>query len=100
MEIRTDEHKCVMNITPEADFFIEPDDSSYRSIAFSLADKYLLAPSLSNSKAQIFSVSLPAPPLKHLCRLAIRKVITNSADLHRLNLPSRLLSYLSYNTFR
>ena len=100
MEMRADEAKCALNINPEAEFSIESDDSSYRSIAFSLADKYLLAPSLSNSRAQIFSVCLPAPPLKHLCRLAIRKVINNSADLHRLHLPPRLLSYLSYNTFR
>ena len=96
---RMNDPDCVLNITPEYKFTIDYAEGRHRSIAFALDEKYLLAPSFSRNSLQMISVRIPAPPLKHLCRLAVRQVIPKSADLKQLYLPPRLISYLSYNIF-
>ena len=90
---------CFLNITPEHKFNIDYAEGRHRSISFSHDEKYVLVPSFSNSRLQMISMPIPATPLKHLCRLAIRQVIPKSADLRQLQLPPRLISYLSYNIF-
>ena len=100
MQLTTNQPDCVLNVSPKAELVINNSEGgSNRTIGLILSEKYVLAPDFSNSKAQLFSLGLPAPPLKHLCRLAIRKVVPKSFDLIHLHLPPRLHSYLSYNTF-
>lgn len=100
MQLTTNQPDCVLNVSPEAELVINNSEGgSNRTIGLIMSEKYVLAPDFSNSKAQLFSLGLPAPPLKHLCRLTIRKVVPKSFDLIHLHLPPRLHSYLSYNTF-
>ena len=100
MQLTTNQPDCVLNVSPKAELVINNSEGgSNRTIGLIMSEKYVLAPDFSNSKAQLFSLGLPAPPLKHLCRLTIRKVVPKSLDLIHLHLPPRLHSYLSYNTF-
>merc|ERR1712029_881547 len=99
MQQTINEPSSILNVVPEAELMADSKGGSLRSIGLIMSDKYVIAPDFTNSKAQLFSVGLPTPPLKHLCRLTLRKVVPRSLDLHQLQLPPRLLSYLSYNTF-
>lgn len=98
MQLRMSEPDCVLNTTPEDEIVIE-DDAAYRSIKLAMAEKCLLVPSFSSSKAHVISMKYPAPPLKHLCRLTVRKIVPNTIHLNRLKLPSRLMQYLKYNAW-
>ena len=90
--------QCVLNVTPE-DMVALEEDGCYRSINFAMSERSLLVPGFDSSKAHVLSVKVPAPPLKHLCRLVVRNLIPHSTQLHRLQLPSKLANYLAYNTW-
>lgn len=98
MQLRMSDPDCILNVTPEEEISFG-DDTSYRSIKLANCERNLFLPTFASSLTQVVSLKIPAPPLKHLCRLVVRQLIPNSTHLGQLQLPKQITDYLSYNTW-
>lgn len=98
MQLRMSDPDCILNVTPQEEISLG-DDTNYRSIKLAKCERSLFLPTFDSSLTQVVSLRIPAPPLKHLCRLVVRQLIPNSTQLCKLQLPKQINDYLSYNTW-